>query len=157
MRVPSIRSCHMALFRYAPKEYFALVASLVLAVTVAVVYAPKSIYFAGYFVLFLTPLATAWVILAAIGSRPSFLTGAGLVLALFLAIFGAWELPTIRDFAWLYYSISTPGAVIGAIIGDQIVRGLRPEKAVVIGGIGATTTLVGLLINQMLLKITLGG
>jgi hypothetical protein len=147
----------MSLFRYALKEYLALVASLVLAIAVAALFSPKSVYFAGNFVLFLTPLATTWVILAAMGSRPAFLTGAGLVLALFLAIFGAWELPTIHEFAWLYYLISTPGAIIGAIVGEQIVRGRQTERAMMIGVIGAITTLVGLLINQMLVKITFGG
>jgi hypothetical protein len=142
--------------RYSPKEYFALATSLLAGIVVAAALSPKDTYFTINFLAFWGPQAIVLVILLGLKSRPAFAAGAGLVLALFLALYGAWIIrPGGNEMNWLGYLLSTPGAGIGAVVGDQIIRVRQPKQTAIVFGIGGLSAFVGLMINQGLVCITI--
>lgn len=132
------------------RERLMLAASVLVGIAVAAAFSPKDSYFVGNFLIFWGPIATILVILLGLRSRPAFASGAGVVLALFLAVYGAWifSSPAGSEMNWLGYLLSTPGAGIGAVVGDQISRARQVERVATVAGLGALSTFAGLMINQ---------
>lgn len=114
-------------------------------------------YFLGNFLYLWIPQAIVLGVVLMFGSRPAVVSGAALVLALYLALYGTWVFlrQNPDGLIWLGYWFSLPGAGIGAVIGALYVRQRRFERAAVAGAVAAASTLVGLSLNQALLCSTL--
>lgn len=139
-------------------ESFALLLCVLAGVVVAIVLAPKDDYFLGNFMFWWIPQAIVLSILISFTSRPAVVSGAAVILAIYLAAYGAWiSLSATNDngLSILGYLFSLPGAVVGAIAGAFFIKQRNYLRAVVVGSVVAASTLVGLALNQLLLCKTL--
>jgi len=139
-------------------ESFALLPSVLAGVVVAIVLAPKDDYFFGNFMFWWIPQAIVLGILISFTSRPAVVSGAAVILAIYLAAYGMWlSLTSTNDngLAILGYLFSLPGAAVGAIAGAFFIKQRNYQRAVVIGSVAAASTLAGLALNQLLLCNTL--
>jgi hypothetical protein len=113
--------------------------------------APKNRYFLGNMAIFWLPQAAILLCMWLLDSRPSVISGAALILSLYLTAFGIFMLYNSGPgtaMAWLGYLFSLPGAGIGALIGIAIIKFRKIHTAAVAGVISAICTFVGLAINQ---------
>lgn len=108
-------------------------------------------YFLGNFVFYWLPQGFVFAVLLFFAPRPAVLSGVAVVLAAYLALFGAWVFsrPHQESMAWLGYLFSLPGAGIGAIAGALYVKRQSYERAVFAGVVAALFTFAGLAINQL--------
>jgi hypothetical protein len=138
-------------------ESFALLPSVLAGVAVAIVLAPKNDFFFGNFMFYWIPQAIVLGILISFTSRPAVVSGVAVILALYLAAYGAWLFFTTTDdagLAWLGYLFSLPGAAIGAIAGALFIKQRNYQRAMIVGAIAAVSSLVGLVLNQLLICST---
>jgi hypothetical protein len=128
---------------------------VITGVGVAFVLAPRDSYLFmfGNVAFFWLPQAIVLGILIPLSSRSAVVSGTAIVLALYLAAFGAWVFSSPRpdSMAWLGYIFSLPGAGVGALIGLFVVRRRNFSTAFTAGAISALCTLFGLIANQALI------
>jgi hypothetical protein len=131
-------------------EHIAAVSLVTAGLIVAAVLAPKNRFFLANFAWYWLPHAAVLGLLVLLKVRPAVVAGCALVLAAFLAGYGAWIFtrPQPEPLAWLGYLFSIPGAAIGALAA-AVASKYRPAlTALAAGGIGLALTSIGLAINQ---------
>lgn len=128
---------------------------VVLGVAVAFALAPRDSYLFmfGNVAFFWLPQAIILGVLIPLSSRAAVISGTAIVLALYLATFGAWVFSRVPpdSMAWLGYIFSLPGAGLGALIGMLVVRQRNFGTAFIAGIVSALYTALGLGVNQTLI------
>ncbi|WP_415753793.1 hypothetical protein [Pseudomonas leptonychotis] len=136
--------------RYPTNEKQAALFCVFISILVAATIAPSGSYFFGNFIYFWLPQAGVFLLPAIIYSRPAVISGAALVLALYLAAFNSWNVSNgPESLSWLGYLFSLPGAAIGAGVGALYLKSKTNNKPIYVGAVIAVSTLVGLAINQI--------
>lgn len=140
----------------SPNESLSLLPPVLAGVAVAALLSPKDGYFIGNFAFYWVPQAITLGVVLFFVSRPAVLSGVAVVLALYLALYGAWVFsrPHPESMAWLGYLSSLPGAGLGAIAGALYVKRQSYKKAAIAGVVAASFTLVGLAANQIVVCST---
>jgi hypothetical protein len=140
-------------------EIQAFVPCFLSGILVASVLAPWDEYFFGNFAFYWLPQAVVLGILMSVYPRPAAISGAAVVLAAYLAAFGAWLFfrshSHAESLAWLGYLFSLPGAAIGATAGAVFAKRRNFHPAETVGMVVAVPALVGLVLNQTLICSTL--
>lgn len=143
----------------SPNESLFLLPSVLSGVAVAVLLSPKDDYFLGNFAFYWLPQAIVLAVLLVFVSRPAVLSGVAIVLAIYLALFGAWVFSRSHpdSMAWLGYLSSLPGAGLGAIVGALYVERVDRQgytRAAIAGAVAALFTFSGLALNQLVVCST---
>lgn len=140
----------------SPNENLFLLPSILSGVAVAALLSPKDAYFLGNFTFYWLPQAIVFAVLLFFVSRPAVLSGAAIVLAIYLALFGAWVFSRSHpeSMAWLGYLFSLPGAGLGAIAGALYVKRHSYTRAAIAGAVAALFTFAGLALNQVVVCST---
>lgn len=140
----------------SPNESLALLPSVLAGVVVAALLSPKDVYFMGNFAFYWVPQGVVFAVLLFFVSRPAVLSGVAVVLALYLALYGAWVFsrPHPESMAWLGYLFSLPGAGLGAIAGALYVKRQSYTRAAIAGAVAALFTFAGLALNQLVVCST---
>jgi hypothetical protein len=135
-------------------ESFVLLLCLVLGVVVAAVLAPKGEYFFMNFAFYWIPQIVVVGILVPFSSRPAVVSGAAIILSVYLVVYGIWLTLTKTDdagLAWLGYLFSLPGGAIGAEVGANFIKKNNFQRAMVVGAFAAASTTFGLVANQLII------
>lgn len=134
----------------SPNESLSLLPSVLAGIVVAALLSPKDAYFIGNFAFYWLPQAVVFAVLLFFVSRPAVMSGVAVVLALYLALYGAWVFsrPHPESMAWLGYLFSLPGAGLGAIAGALYVKRQSYRRAAMAATVAALFTFGGLAINQ---------
>ncbi|WP_139271152.1 hypothetical protein [Atopomonas hussainii] len=141
----------MDVMRFSINEKTAAFLCVLSGITVATTISPSGEYFLGNFIYFWLPQLGILALTAIIHSRPAVISGAALVMALYLAAFNSW---TPDSMAWLGYLFSLPGAAIGSAIGAANIKNRATTTAIHAGSAVAASTIIGLSINQLLVCST---
>lgn len=145
-------------------EAYLLILSCVPGVIVAAWLAPKDEYFMVNFLFHWTSQFVSLIVLGLIMIRLiatrlviTALSGAALVLALHLALFGAWLFSRSHpeSMAWIGYLFSLPGALIGVIAGAFFMRRQRYENAATVGVTTVLFAAAGLAMSQAIVCSTM--
>lgn len=141
-----------------------LILSCVPGVIVAAWLAPKDEYFMANFLFHWASQLVSLIVLGLVMIRLietrlviTALSAAALVLALHLALFGAWLFSRSHpeSIAWIGYLFSLPGALIGAIAGALVVRSQRHENAAKVGMVSSLFAASGVAMSQMVVCSTM--
>jgi ABC-type Fe3+ transport system permease subunit len=133
-----------------PIEHLAAIASVAVGAAVSGFIAPKDSWFLPNLLFYWVPQLFVLAFFCLKPPRPAVFTGIALALSIYLALFAAWLLSRQRpeSMAWLGYLFSLPGAVIGALVAIAWLDRKNELRAVNIGAVVGTATLLGIAVNQ---------
>ena len=135
------------------KEQIFTLLFILSGIIVAIILAPKNKFFWYNFVWFWVPQAAILGLLTILRFRPAIIGGCGLILSVYLALYGAWmfSLPPREALAWFGYLFPLPGAAIGSVLAGIYSKKRNTQNALTSMLNSSALTFFGISINLIII------